>query len=132
MRAFTRVLVCLLAVPLLLAVGCQRLDKKTNVSLVVGDIKTINVDPPRSEQQVSVAISSPVPVDVCIVTEGEQAAVQKTLEAGKRLDAAKVLASKERVENDTLPATVPAKTGFTIFLYGARKATEVKVNITGR
>jgi hypothetical protein len=131
MRPIGRLVLMALVVPL--GAGCQRLEVERAVTVDPGTIRSISVDPPRGEQKVAVVVISPgVPVDVSVVTQNEQEAVKKTLEAGKRPDASKLLSGQEKVENAVLEATVPARTGFMIFLSGARKSTDVKVKITGR
>jgi hypothetical protein len=133
MRALKGAGLSLVALVLLLA-GCQRLNEDRTVDLEPQSIKYVSVDPPRSQQQVTVLVSSPgVPVDVHLVAEGEKDAAMKSLELGKRLESSKLLtAAQLNVESATLEATVPARTGFTVLLSGARKKAAVHLKITGR
>lgn len=119
----------LLAV-LLLTGGCQPLKYEKSLTVDAGDIQTLTFDPPRYEQKLKVQVSSPgSPVSVYLVRESEAQAVQQDLNFGKA--PASPLAGKDKAEEITLEATIPAKTGFALVIHSKKKA-EVKVNVTGR
>jgi hypothetical protein len=116
----------------LLAAGCQRVNVEHTVQVEPEQVKAITIDPPRGDQKVSVTASSPgVPVSVYLVLEKDRQAAIGALENYKT--PANVLASKEKVEQATLEATVPAKNGYAILLTasGGKKA-DVKLKVTGQ
>jgi hypothetical protein len=120
---------------LLLAVaGCQRLNDERTVPLGPSQVHAVLYDAPRSDQKVSVTVSSPgAPVDAYLVLEKERQAVQDGLDRGQRPATAKVLAGKEKVEEASLEATVPAKSAFAVLLNSkSNKTADVKVKVTGR
>jgi len=47
-------------------------------------------------------------------------------------DPSKVLASNEKMESGTLLATIPANKGFSVFISGATKKTDVTLKMTGK
>jgi hypothetical protein len=122
----------LLAAVLAVLPGCgQRLNYETTVHLSDGDVQLVLVDPPRSEQNVTVtATSSSSPVDVYLVLDKDKEAAKQTL-LDRRKPAA-VLAGVAKTRDATLEATIPAKSGFAILLGGASKQSEVRVRVTGR
>lgn len=111
--------------------GCpQRVNVEKTVTLEFGDIKQpAIIDAPRSQQKVRVDVNSAEPIDVDVALESEAADITKSLTAGKRPDAAKLLASKQGVKTDAVEATIPAGKSYTVILSGARKKTEVKVKV---
>jgi hypothetical protein len=113
--------------------GCQKLDEKRSVTLAPGDVKNLQIDAPRADQKVHVAVtSSDCPVDVYVVLQKDHDSVDQTLLAGNKPDAKKVLASQEKTRDASLEATVPAKSGYSIFFAGATKPTTVSVQVSGR
>jgi hypothetical protein len=119
---------------LLLAGGCQRLNFERSVELNALATHVFEFDPPRYEQKVAVTVT-PVegPVSAYLVKASEVKAVEKALNDNKDLPA--VLASKEskeKAEEYTLEATVPAKTAYALVLYPTKKRTNVKVKVIGR
>lgn len=121
---------CGLLVVLALAAGCQRLNYDKTITIDPGAPFTVNWDPPRYDQKLTVTVTSPGrPVSAYLVKESDQEAATKALQEGKKPPAA--LASQENAEEINLSATIPAKTGFTLVLVSNRKA-EVRVKVVGR
>jgi hypothetical protein len=133
MRCTTRRAAAWLALALLLAAGCrqQRLNVERTVTLEGGlGWKTLEFDPPRSEQKLTVTVTSPgVPVNAYLVKAADAPALQTALERGQAPTS--TLAQKEKAEDIMLEATVPAKTGFTLVLQSNKK-TDAKVKVVGR
>ncbi len=130
MHGIVRRSLCFLASAVLLA-GCQKLDYEQTLKMEAGDVKSFPVDPPRSEQKVTVTVTSTIaPVNVYLVLEKDQEAALKALDHYQK--PVNPLASQEKTQDATLEATVPAKTGYVVLLAGATKDTEVKIKITGR
>jgi hypothetical protein len=122
-------------VSLLLGIsGCQRLDADRTVKLEPSQVHAILFDAPRSDQKVSVTMSSPgAPVEVYLLLEKDREAAVQSLEQGKRPAKEQILASKDKAEEATLEATVPAKSGYAVLLNSkAGKTAEVKVKVAGR
>jgi hypothetical protein len=120
----------LLAALFLLA-GCQRLDLEKTLHVAVGEVHRVYIDPPRSDQKVTARINSPgAPVSAYLVLESDSEAAQK-----KMMDhqaPAAPLAGKDKAEDITLEATVPAKKGYALLLRADAKDADVKVKVTGR
>lgn len=110
-----------LAASLLLFAGCQKLSDERTMQLEPGDEKELTIDAPKNDQKVTVSVSSPgTPVSVYM-------ALQKDAKAGKPL------ASKEKVENDSIEATIPGGNAFVVTLTNqGRKPASVKVKISGK
>jgi hypothetical protein len=110
--------------------GCQRLNYDKIVTLDPEAPFTVNWDPPRYDQKLTVTVtSSGKPVSAYLVKESDQEAATRALQDGKM--PAGVLASQENAEEIHLSATIPAKTGFTLVLVSKRKA-EARVQAVGR
>ena len=121
----------LLGLALLVPVGCQKVDYQHTISMEAGDIKSTTITAPQREQHVRVAVdSSASPVDVYIVLEKDRQQAIEALNKDKPL--AQALASKKRVRNDTLEATIPAKNEYAVVLTGAGGPTAVQLHITAR
>jgi hypothetical protein len=129
-----RSILSLLALGLLLLMGCQKkLEYEKTFTLSIGEIQAPIIDAPMREQHVTVTVTATgSPVNVHIVSESAHAETMTSLQNMKKLDPAKMLGSKEKVENDTIEATIPAKTGFSVFISGAKKQAEVTVKIVGK
>ena len=119
---------------LLLSGGCQRLDDERTVQLAPTQVHTIQFDAPRSDQKVTVTMSSPgALVEVYVVLEQNREAAVQSLDQGKRPAKEQILASSEKTEEATLEATVPARSAFAVLLNSkAGKTAQVKVKVTGR
>jgi hypothetical protein len=123
---------CLLAILVVLSAGCrkQRVDVEKTVQVDPGDIKSTAVEAP-SDQQVTVTVSSPGSAVNVYLVLGEEDQVMRALQDGKQ--PTNVLASKEKVEEATLEAKVPAKKEVAVVLSNASgKSAQVKVKFTGR
>jgi hypothetical protein len=121
-----------LPIALLLALpGCGRLGYETTVQLGAGEVQALSIDAPRSEQKVSVAVtSSGSPVDVYAVVEKDKEAAKEAL-LDRRKPAA-FLAGQAKTQDATVEATVPGHTAFVILVGGASKPTQVHVKVMGR
>jgi hypothetical protein len=120
----------LFAVPLVLA-GCQRLNDERTVQLDPSEVHRIGYSAPRYSQKVTIQVSSPgVPVSAYLVREQDEQAAKEQME--NRKAPADPLAAKDNAEEFTLEATVPSGTGYVLLLRTDKKATEVKVKVTGR
>jgi hypothetical protein len=85
------------ALCLLLAAGCGKVNVEKSATLEPGDFQAITIDPPRSEQKVTVAVTATgAPVDVYVAFEGDQEAALKLADdlARGNKPPASVLASK--------------------------------------
>ena len=111
-------------------VGCQRLNHERTIDLNEGDVREIVIDGPRGEQLVTVSVNADSPVDVYVVLEGDLEKTRNTLMNQKTPTGE--LACKRAVRNDSLEATIPARSNFAVLLSGARKRTDVKLKIMGR
>jgi hypothetical protein len=126
MGSMSRLAGCLLAAWLLTLVGCQKLrDERTVTIDPPGGSHRITYSGPRSEQKVSVEVSSTgTPVDVYLVLAKDQAEAEKSIETRK--PPANVLDRKEKTTEATLEGTIPAKEDFCVLIYATEAAT-VKV-----
>ena len=98
----------LLLLAILICAGCApRLYDDREVTLEVGDIRTIVVDPVSRVQNVHVAASSPgAPVSVHVYLPEHEKAVERNITLG--VPPEKVLAFEENSEKITLDVVVPA------------------------
>lgn len=124
-------LLLLLTAMLPLTAGCQRLNDERTVTVPTGTIHSLEYSEPRSQQKVTIQIKSPgAPVTVYLVPKKDSEAAQNRLDQGKTPETP--LAGKEKVEEATLEATVPAKTAYVLLLRADKKKAEVHVKVTGR
>jgi hypothetical protein len=132
MRTNLRLRRCLLAALFLALPGCaERLNYETTVQLGDGEVQSLSIDPPKSEQRVSVTVSSSgSPIDAYIVLDKDKEAAKQALLDRKK--PAATLDGRAKTQDATLEATIPAKTGFAILLGGANKSSQVKVKVSGR
>jgi hypothetical protein len=115
----------------LLAPACQRLNYEKSFEIDADDVQAVLIDPPRSDQKVSISVSATgSPVDVYVVLEKDKPAAMKRLKDFQKPE--NTLAAKEKVQSDTLEATVPAKSGFVVLLANAKKTAQVQLKITGK
>ena len=130
MKARLCLVLFLSAMPPLLT-GCQRLNDERTVSVSLGDPYSIEYSAPRYEQKVTIQVSSPgAPVSAYLVAEPDRQAAQLLLNQKKTPE--KSLAGKEKAEEFTLEATVPAKTAFVLLIRADKKEAQVRVKATGR
>jgi hypothetical protein len=122
----------LVAISLAVAVGCQRLDVKRTIHVNPGDVQDVIIDPPRSEQNIKVGVTSNTPIDVYVILSSNGDAVKGKLLASQKPDDSKILVKELKTENASLDATIPAKNEFRVLLTGAKKAADVNVSVTNR
>jgi hypothetical protein len=121
---------CGLLTAFVLLAGCQRLNYEKTLKVSPGEYPVIDFDAPRSEQKVTVQVTSPgVPISAYLVKESDKTAANEALDRAKA--PAALLGSKEKAEDIQFEATVPARTGYTLLLR-SNKATDVKIKVTGR
>ena len=100
------------------AAGCNRgsiLNKEEVVEVSPGEIKYLNIDPPKKDQKVKVQFSSPEPVTVEVTLGSDD-------KQGKSL------AQKNNSKEDTIEVTVPANEKFCVVLSGNKK-TKITVKL---
>jgi hypothetical protein len=115
----------------LLTAGCQKLNFEKTQALGPGDVRSFEIDAPKRDQTVSIEVSSSAaPITVCVATEDRSSAVEQALVSGKKPEG--TLAHKEKVQNETIEVTAPAKKKFVVFLAEASKETQVSVKIKGK
>jgi hypothetical protein len=124
-------LLLLLAAMMPLLSGCQRLNDERTVHVTAGSVQPIEFDPPRYDQKLTVSVHSPgAPVTVYLVRQENSEAAQNRMYQGKAPEES--LAGKEKVEETTLEATVPAKTAFALLIRADKTTAEVHLKTTGR
>jgi hypothetical protein len=128
-----RLLIC--ALLLLAPAGCGRGSFSYEKTLTVEGsdaFQAQTVDAPARDQKVTVTVSSATaPVNVYLVLEKDREAAQESLRYEK--SPANVLDKKEKVQEATLEATVPAHNSYTVLLTPAEgKTARVTLKITGR
>jgi hypothetical protein len=115
-----------------LANGCQRLNDNRTIQLEAGDVKTLNFNPPRYQQNLTLVITpSGSAVDLYVVNASMAQKTRDALLNEKKPDRA-LLVKEGIAKEETLNLKVPAGTGYAIILAGARFATSVQLTITGR
>jgi hypothetical protein len=116
---------------LLALAGCQsKLNVEKTFTIEPTASHTIDIDPPRYQQVQVIAVSSDTPVDVFVYLKKDQAAAERAIETGKVPE--RVLASKQKVKNETIEATVPEKEGAMVTVCNSTKTATVKVKIVGK
>jgi hypothetical protein len=112
--------------------GCNRaLHYDKTLSMGPGDVKSFSVDPPRSEQKVTITFtSSAVPVSVYVALEKDLETASKAIENYKQPDG--ILAKQEKAREGSIEAVIPAKSGFGVIVAGAANDTSVQVKLTGK
>src|SRR4051794_19039333 len=117
MRLLPKPLLGVATVAALSLTGCQKLSYEKTLTLTSGEVQAFPIDAPRSQQKVTVSVTATgSPVNVHVVLESDHAAVMEALTNSKKVDPAKVLASKEKMDSGTVEATVPAKKGFSVLV----------------
>jgi len=116
----------------LLAAGCgQRLNIEKSGKVVGHGYYALDVDPPPSAQKVSIAISSAATLSAYLVLEKDRDKAEQNLEKDKA--PADCLDQKDKAQNPTLEATIPAKSGFVIFVRSdSGKDADFQIKVTGR
>jgi hypothetical protein len=131
MESFTRAVLALTAIALVMTAGCQKLKQEGEVSLGPGDVVIKVVDGPRSSQKVKVDVTASAPVDVYLVLLKESDLEDKLVKKNKLPTEEQALAQEKQVETASLEGTVPAKTNFGVLFRGAKKSSTVKYKLTG-
>ena len=120
----------LLGLLVVTAAGCQRVNYEKTYTIEPGEMKSILFDAPRYGQEVTVQVSSPgAPVSVYLVKAADEDAAHRAASRGGGSD---VLAGKEKAEDISLKATVPAKTAYAVVLEAQTKKAEARVKVNGR
>jgi len=135
MRSMRLLVFALLVLPLAGLAGCRRgsFSYEKTVTVEGGDaFQAQTVDPPARDQKVTVTIKSATAlVNVYLVLEKDREAAEESLRYERA--PANVLDKKEKVQEATLEATVPANTSYTVLLSPAvGKTAKVELRITGR
>ena len=116
---------------LLAAAGCQRrLNVTEALSLDVGVVRSLEIDPPRYEQRVTVAVETDGPVSAYLLLKKDEAAAQEALDKGRKPD--HVLASWKGDSPGSLEGTVPANEVAVVILTTDTKPANVTLRITGK
>jgi hypothetical protein len=102
--------------------GCQsRLNDQRTIKLDgVGD-SFVTLDAPRYDQSVAVTVSADVPVDVYMYLEADRDEAERQVAFGKK--SPKFLADREKMQEGTLEAKVPAKQTAIIMLRSTKSGT---------
>jgi hypothetical protein len=119
----------------ILAVGCTRqkaLNIEKTLSIDPGSVKTVIYDAPIEDQQVTIAVNSPEPVDVFLVLEDNLQKATDAAVGGAQPE--NPLASKTKTKEATLEAKIPAKKGFAVLVNNPinNKKTDAKVKATSK
>ncbi|MBI83193.1 MAG: hypothetical protein CMJ81_08360 [Planctomycetaceae bacterium] len=121
-------LICVVTIVL----GCvpPRLSDERSVTLEIGEIRTLAIDPLDVEQTIEVVASSADgPFDVHIYHQEHEAQIERSLTLGK--PAKHVIASHENTQETRLEATIqPEKTAIIRFYPRARQQTTVNVSLS--
>ncbi len=121
-------LIC--ALTTLLGCGVPRLSDERSLTLEIGEIRTLAIDPLDVEQTIKVvASSSDGPFDVHIYPQEHEAQIERSITLGK--PPKHVIASRENTRETTLEATIPPNKEAIIRFYpAARKQTTVNVTLS--
>jgi hypothetical protein len=107
---------------LLIVTGCQsRLNDQRTVKLDAGLDSYITLDAPRYDQNLAVTVSADVPVDVYVFLEADREEAERQVQLGKK--SPKILADREKTQDGTLEAKVPAKQKATIMVRSTKSGT---------
>jgi hypothetical protein len=115
-----------------LVAGCQKLNEERTLLLEAGDVKSVAFDGPRSKQAVTVTVSvSGSPVDAYVIAESDVQATQNSLSSNKA--PAQSFGGKQKISGEqTIEASIPAKTSFAIIVGNCSKKSDVKLKIVGK
>jgi hypothetical protein len=115
---------------LLAAVGCQsRLNDQRTLKLDAGLDSFITLDPPRYDQTIAVSVSADVPVDAYVFLDADREEAERQVALGK--ESPKFLAHREKMQDGTLEAKIPAKQK-AIVLVRSTKAGTATLKIVGK
>jgi hypothetical protein len=111
--------------------GCQsRLDHEQSYRLGTGDAKAFEIEPPRYDQKVTVAVDTDAPVSVFVYRKGDAGAVTKDLTLRERSD--KALGSWTGEKVGTFEVTIPAKQATIVRVEAGIKPANVKIKVVGK
>lgn len=110
--------------------GVPQLDFERMLEVEPGQVRSLILDALSGPIKARVAVKSPgAPVHVYVVLEKDRDAAEERALRGKRPE--KLLAHKEKTEDATLEAAVPARTAFAVLLVAADgKKAKVRVKVT--
>jgi hypothetical protein len=113
--------------------GCGGLQDQREVIIPPAEVRELTIAPVDKGRKVTVSCASPgTPVNVYLVLAADRDAGMQSLQSSGK-PPAKVLDSKEKTEDATLTATVPANSGCAVLFTSAGNQTAtVKVQITGK
>jgi hypothetical protein len=112
------------------AVGCQsRLNDQRTLKLDSGLDSIITLDAPRYDQTVAVTVSADVAVDVYVFLEADREEAERQVAFGKK--SPKFLADREKMQEGTLEAKVPAKQKALVLVRSTKSGTAT-VKIIGK
>lgn len=117
------------AILILTACGCQKLNDQRTVKLSSEDFSCIIIDSASRQQEVTVDFQAGEPIDFYLVLEKNREELERALALQKKYGSA--LHSGEDVQKGTAKVTVPAKESLAIVLVSRGRATEVSVKTTG-
>ena len=121
-------LICLLT--MFFGCGPPRLYDERSLTLEIGEIRTLAIDPQEMEQTIEVVASSADgPFHVHIYHQEHEEQIERSLTFGK--PAEHVIASQENTQETTLEAAIrPKKTAIIRFYPAARKQMTVNVTLS--
>jgi hypothetical protein len=112
----------------LLGCGVPRLSDEHSLTLEIGEIRTLAIDPLGVEQTIKVVASSPDgPFNVHIYPQEYEAQIERSITLGKLPE--HVIASSENTRETTLEATIPPDKEAIIRFYPAARK-QITVNVT--
>lgn len=117
---------------LLLAAGCgQKFNKEFSYAMSPQENRYLEVDPPRVEQKVEVALETGgVPVDVFVVLADSVASAQQAL---RNPTSPSIVARMAQVPNPKVEAIIPAGKGYVVAISNtSNQPATVKGKIAGR
>ena len=122
--------IVLAGLALLTLAGCNPVNIEKTKELDPFRPWILEIDPPRSDQKISVTITAPEKVSAYLYVKENQDAVENAILA-KKVTAQLVLDHKIDERDIQLEAIVPAKKPFSLRV-SCNKKTEVQVKIVGR
>jgi hypothetical protein len=106
----------------LVTAGCQsRLNDQRALKLDGGLDSLITLDPPRYDQTVTVTVSADVPVDVYVFIDADREEAERQVAFGKKSPT--FLADREKMQEGTMEAKVPAKQKAIVMVRSTRSGT---------
>jgi hypothetical protein len=131
---------CVLAVVLLGAIGCQKLNVEGTAEVGMAQTKQVDFTAPAYKQDVRATIEpEKASISAYLVKTADAEAVVSFLDrnVGKEPPASQVLAGKTYQPKDsrqdiTLEATIPSRTPYSLILCGGRNSQKVKYKVVAR